>query len=121
LESPLYSLGADSTEITASNNLSIVVIGGCLARLDIVSAETCLLSRHQATHVSSSDRCIATVLHVTMLHIMKICRLSSFLEPKGWSIGKLLHEDAHNSETKKRNKYHSMELHIVKKANRLEK
>jgi hypothetical protein len=35
-------------------------------RLDIVSARTCLPSRYQATHVPLRDRCIATVLDVTI-------------------------------------------------------
>jgi hypothetical protein len=38
----------------------------CSDSLDIVSAETCLPSRYQATYVPSRDRCVAMVLHVTV-------------------------------------------------------
>jgi hypothetical protein len=65
--SSLYSLGADPTGNTASNTPS-VFMGGCLAiAQNIFSARTCLPSSYQATRVRFCDRCIATVLHVTVL------------------------------------------------------
>jgi hypothetical protein len=51
LGTSLFSLGADPTENTASNNFSIVT-GGCLDIVDVFTGPR--------------DRCIAMVLHVTI-------------------------------------------------------
>jgi hypothetical protein len=62
LESSLYSLGADTTENTASNNPLIVVMGGCLAIARILL--TCLPAVTKQRMLYS---CLATVLQVTRL------------------------------------------------------
>jgi hypothetical protein len=61
LLSSLYILGTDPTENIASNNPSIVIMGGCSDILDIVSAGMCLLSRCLETDVCSSTYCIAVL------------------------------------------------------------
>jgi hypothetical protein len=84
----LYSLGACPTENAAPNNPFTSVMGGCVAIAQIFLMSVTIsrifpsyvqhfyikldvfTGHYQATHISSHERCIAIVPHVTLFYFL---------------------------------------------------
>jgi hypothetical protein len=78
--SSLYNLGTNPTENTSSNNLSIVVMGGCLAR-DWISFPWERVYRPLTSNAYSFSRS----LHSNVIHTAKMFAPCSCWRPMAYS------------------------------------